>query len=296
MQIHFSMDHIPEIIFPVVTMGSFDGVHVGHRVIISRLNTLARLAGGSSVLITFDPHPRKVLYPETAGKELRLITSLNEKSRVLEETGLDHLIVLEFTRDFSRTSSECFVEEYLVEKLHAHTIVVGFNHFFGHNKAGSFDTLYKASRRHGFHVEEIPEQEIQNETVSSTKIRKALSEGHIQRANAYLEHHFLMQAELHFLSLETLSFNRSCYGVEIDDPNKLHPPPGSYAVSFFFDNISRKALVQISKTGLLFFPLGEGEGEYPVNGRVFIEFHKHLVSKGVDGIESDVMQVDELIY
>jgi riboflavin kinase/FMN adenylyltransferase len=133
MQIHFSMDFIPDIRFPVVTMGSFDGVHAGHRVLIFRLNKLARLAGGSSVLITFDPHTRKVLYPDTAGKELRLITSLEEKCRVLEETGLDHLIILEFNKDFSLTSSERFVEEYLVGKLHAHTIVVGFNHFFGHN-------------------------------------------------------------------------------------------------------------------------------------------------------------------
>ena len=294
MQIHFSMDFIPDIPFPVVTMGSFDGVHAGHRVIISRLNTLARLAGGSSVLITFDPHPRKVLYPDTAGKELRLITSLEEKCRVLEETGLDHLIVLEFTRDFSLTSSALFVEEYLVGKLHAHTIVVGFNHFFGHNKEGSFDTLYRASERFGFKVEEIPVQEIQNETVSSTKIRKALLEGHIQRANAYLEHHFLMQAQLSQLPSETVQFNRHCCQMGIDDPNKLHPPPGSYAVSFFSEDVPRKALVRISQTGLLFFPLGEEK--YSLNGRFFIQFHKHLVSSGVDEIESDVLKVEELIY
>jgi len=294
MQVHFSMDFIPDIPFPVVTMGSFDGVHAGHRVIISRLNTLARLAGGSSVLISFDPHPRKVLYPDTAGKELRLITSLEEKCRVLEETGLDHLIVLEFTRDFSLTTSEHFVEEYLVGKLHAHTIVVGFNHFFGHNKEGNFDTLYRASEHFGFKVEEIPEQEIQNETVSSTKIRKALLEGHIQRANAYLEHHFLMQAELFPLPSETIQFKRPCYQMEIDDPNKLHPPPGSYAISFLFDGAPRKALVRISQTKLLFFPLVEGE--YSLNGRYFIQFQKHLGSEGGDGIESDVVRVEELIY
>jgi riboflavin kinase/FMN adenylyltransferase len=294
MQIHFSKDFIPDIRFPVLTMGSFDGVHAGHRVIISRLNTLARLAGGSSVLITFDPHPRKVLYPNTAGKELRLITSLEEKCRVLEETGLDHLIVLEFNRDFSLTSSEGFVEEYLVGKLHAHTIVVGFNHFFGHNKEGDFDTLYRASERFGFKVEEISEQEIQNETVSSTKIRKALSEGHIQRANAYLEHHFLMQAQLFPLTSETILFNRPCYGVGIDDPNKLHPPPGSYAVSLLSDENPRKALVRISQTKLLFFPLGEGA--FSISGQFFIQFHKHLISEGVDGIESDVLKVEELIY
>ncbi len=138
MQVHFSLDQIPEIPFPVVTMGSFDGVHAGHRVIISRLKTLAEKQGGHTVLITFHPHPRMVLYPESAGKDLKLISTLDEKCRLLEEAGLDHLVVMEFTSDFARTTSREFVEEYLVGKLKAHTIVVGFNHYFGHNKEGDF--------------------------------------------------------------------------------------------------------------------------------------------------------------
>ncbi len=294
MQIHFSMDHLPEINFPVVTMGSFDGVHAGHRVIISRLITLARQTHGSSVLITFHPHPRKVLYPDTAGKELRLITTLEEKFRLLEETGLDHLIVLEFTKDFALTSSQRFVEEYLVGKLHAHTIVVGFNHFFGHNKEGDFDSLYRVREKHGFNVEEIPVQEIQNETVSSTKIRNALSEGQIQRANAHLEHHFIMQADLVPILLESLPFTGPCYGIGINDPNKLVPPSGSYAVSFLNDGGPKKALVRISSAGIMLFPLFYGDCK--LNGLTFIRFHKHLEVAGLDGIEGEIAKVEELIY
>ena len=196
MQVHYSLDSLPEIPSPVVTVGSFDGVHKGHRTIIQRLNALAEEVGGASVLITFSPHPRKVLYPETAGKDLKMINSLPEKCMLLEEAGLDHLVIMEFTREFALTSSDEFVKYYLLGKLHAHTIVVGFNHFFGHNKEGNYHSLYKNRERLGYRVEEIPEQEIQNETVSSTKIRKALSEGNIQRVNAYLEHLYMVQTRL----------------------------------------------------------------------------------------------------
>lgn len=294
MKIHFSMEEIPDIPFPVVTMGSFDGVHAGHRVIISRLNTLARELGGSSVLITFHPHPRKVLYPDTAGKTLRLITTLEEKCRVLEETGLDHLIVLEFTKDFSRTSSRIFLEEYLLGKLNAHTIVVGFNHFFGHNKEGDFDLLYQLREKHGFSVEEIPVQEIQNETVSSTKIRKALLDGHIQRANAYLNHHFLVRAGLKYLEPESSEFGRSCYELKLSDPNKLVPPLGAYAVSLQLGKHLEKALVRISHSGILLFPLTDVEKL--ADCQVFIHFHKQLGSEEEEGIESQIAKVEELIY
>lgn len=295
MQVHFSMDQLPEISFPVVTMGSFDGVHAGHRVIIARLNTLAQSAegGGSSVLITFHPHPRKVLYPETAGKELRLITTLEEKCRVLEETGLDHLIVLEFTTDFARTPSEEFVENYLVGKLHAHTIVVGFNHFFGHNKEGNFDSLYAVSEKFGFTVEEIPEQEIQNETVSSTKIRKALAEGNIQRANAYLEHHFIMKPEMQIGERGSDGFDRLFFEMKVEDPNKLILPQGSYAVSFLQEEVFHKGLVRIGDGKILLYPIDK---ECRVIKNTFVHFQKHLQVGGPVGLEKEIGAVEELIY
>jgi len=294
MQVHFSLEQIPEISLPVVTMGSFDGVHAGHRVIIARLNYLAQRAGGESVLITFHPHPRKVLYPETAGKKLKLITTLAEKCRVMEETGLDHLVVLEFTKDFARTTPERFVEEYLVGKLHVHTIVVGFNHYFGHNKEGSFESLYRAREEYGFTVEEIPEQEIQNETVSSTKIRKAIAEGHIQRANAYLDHFYILKADMEYLFEESEVLGKSCFSLSSDDPNKLIPPLGSYAVSFFCKESQQKGLLRITPKGNYLFPLDLKDCR--LSACSFLYFHKHLVIGEEELLEKEIKAVEELIY
>ena len=161
---------------PVVTTGSFDGVHVGHLTIINRLRMLAAKYDGESVLITFDPHPRKVLYPETVGRELKLIYSQEEKLLKLREAGLDNVIIVNFTIEFSKITSEAFVRKFLCEKLKAKVVVVGFNHHFGFNREGDYRQLWEWKDKYGFEAEEIPEQEVQHETVSSTRIRKAIQE------------------------------------------------------------------------------------------------------------------------
>lgn len=294
MQIHHSLEFLPVIPSPVVTVGSFDGVHKGHRTIIQRLNTLAVGAGGDSVLITFSPHPRKVLYPDTVGKDLNMINSLSEKCLLLEEAGLDHLVIMEFTREFARTTSEEFVRCYLVGKLHAHTIVVGFNHFFGHNKEGSYASLYNSRERYGYRVEEIPEQEIQNETVSSTKIRKALREGNIQRANAYLEHIFMVQT---FLERKTESPARTaqdCFEFSPEDELKLLPPKGSYAASILRQDSSVKGLVQISASGNFIFPLRNNFSME--EGNIIIRFHKRIEAGQHAKLEDLLHTIQELIY
>ena len=177
---------------PVVTTGIFDGVHFGHKAILDRLKQLSQQYNGESVLITFSPHPRKVLYPNTVGKGLNLINTQREKIELLREAGLDNLIIVEFTKKFADISSSEFVEKYLAGRLGAKVIVAGFNHFFGHNKEGNFSMLSGMADRFGFVTEMIPEQEVQNETVSSTEIRKSLREGFIQRVNAYLDHYYIV--------------------------------------------------------------------------------------------------------
>ena len=288
------MEHLPEIPSPVVTVGSFDGVHVGHRVIISRLKNLAREVNGSSVLITFFPHPRMVLYPDTAGKDLSLINSPSEKIELLTEAGLDHLIIMEFTLDFAKTSSEDFVEHYLVGKLHAHTIVVGFNHYFGHNREGSFSSLYKARDLYGFQVEEIPQQEIQNETVSSTKIRRALKEGNIQRANAYLEHHYMIRSNLEPLPEQDAKTGYPCFWIPVSDPLKALPPAGEYAASFSKEDHYEKALVCINEKQLLLYPLGIPMPD--LEEESLIRFHKRLEVRGGSSLHGQLDAVRELIY
>ena len=192
MKIYKSFEEAAGIRNPVVTTGSFDGVHIGHKTILNRLKNLAEKNNGESVLITFHPHPRKVLYPDTAGKDLRLITSQEEKLYLLRKAGLDNVIIVEFTREFARTTSEEFISRYIHGILKAKVVVAGFNHHFGFNKEGDYKQLWALRSKYNFDAEEIPEQEVMHETVSSTKIRQAIKEGFIQKANAYLDHYYIV--------------------------------------------------------------------------------------------------------
>lgn len=201
----------------VVTTGSFDGVHIGHKTILNRLNDIAKDIGGESTLITFHPHPRKILYPETAGKELKLISSQSEKIELLRKVGLHNLIIVPFNIEFSKISSVDFIRNILVKKLHAHTVVIGFNHHFGHNREGDFEHLHELGKYYNFMVEEIPQQDIDNETVSSTKIREAIKEGRIQRANAYLDHHYIIIGELCRTKTVLDTAGLPVYRVKIDE-------------------------------------------------------------------------------
>jgi len=243
MLVHYGFDEARNIKNAVVTTGSFDGVHIGHKTIINRIIEIAKKLDGESVLITFFPHPRKVLYPETQGKDLMFINSQKEKIELLGKTGLDHLIVVNFTLEFSRVTSHDFIRHFLVEKLNAKFIVVGFNHHFGHNREGDYSYLYKLKEELGFGVEEIPEQDIQHETVSSTTIRKAIKEGKVQRANAYLDHQYIIIGSLgkgthHFsdVGFPTLT-------IQIEEVGKLIPPAGIYATSLQWDKNSYKAML-----------------------------------------------------
>ncbi|MCU0460553.1 MAG: adenylyltransferase/cytidyltransferase family protein [Bacteroidales bacterium] len=230
---------------PVVTTGSFDGVHIGHKTILNRLKLLAEKHNGESVLITFDPHPRKVLYPETAGKSLKLINSQEEKLELLRKAGLDNLIIVEFTREFSKTTSEEFVRNYLHGILKAKVVVAGFNHHFGFNQEGDYRQLWGWREKYNFEAEEIPEQEVQHETVSSTNIRKAISEGYIQRANAYLDHYYMIMGipEKH-----AVIFDLPFLKIPLTEECKLLPATGIYAVSVISGQANTKGMVVINES------------------------------------------------
>ncbi len=247
MKLFHDFDQLNLIKKPVVTTGSFDGVHVGHKVIINHLNKTADEIGGESTLITFHPHPRKVLYPETAGKELFLINSQQEKIELLRKAGLNNLIIINFTLEFSQISSIDFVRKILVEKLHASCVIVGFNHYFGHNREGNYEFLSDMASYYGFTVEEIAEQDIQNESVSSTKIRKALFEGNIQRANAYLDHQYIIMGQLTAAFGPFAQQNFSTLTIRINEEHKLIPPIGAYAIHISHKDETYKGMAMIYK-------------------------------------------------
>ncbi|MCK9424368.1 MAG: adenylyltransferase/cytidyltransferase family protein [Bacteroidales bacterium] len=309
MRIFYDFDQVSGIRNAVVTTGSFDGVHIGHKVILNRLKKIASETGGETVLITFHPHPRMVLYPETAGKDLLLINSQREKISLLQKAGLDNLIIVEFTLEFSRITSIDFVQNILLNKLHARTIVIGFNHHFGHNREGDYEALMKLGVIHGFDVEEIPTQDIQNESVSSTKIRKALLEGNIQKANAYLDHQYIIMglATKSSAVLEEIGF--PCYSIQIEEVSKLVPPNGVYAVTVIGDDCFSRAMCFIRKNEEiplntevevhLFETYGQIEGQV-----VTLLFHKHMREEKIlttpeelkKQLTIDKNQVDELIF
>lgn len=248
MKIFYDLDHLDEIKNPVVTTGSFDGVHIGHKTILNRLNEIAANIGGESVLITFNPHPRKVLFPEAAGKTLLLINSQEEKIELLRKTGINHLIIVPFTREFSMMSSIDFIRNILVGNLKAKKVVVGFNHYFGHNREGNFEYLHELGQYYNFGVEEIPEQDIHHETVSSTLIRKALLEGKIQRANAYLDHHYIIISKLFDGSETCKEVNLPTLRIKIKEENKLVPPDGVYAANVLVEGVNYKSILNIKNS------------------------------------------------
>jgi len=278
MKIFRSFEEARGIASPVVTTGTFDGVHIGHKVILRRLKKLAEECGGESVLITFHPHPRAVLYPESSGRDLRLINTQEEKIELLRKAGLDNVIIVEFTHDFARTTSEEFVSKYLCDILRAKVIVVGKNHHFGFNKEGDYRHLWKWRGQYGFGAEEISMQEVQHETVSSTRIRQALSQGYIQRANAYLDHYYIVIGEPEYPDgkfSEEVPFLK----VPVKETTKLLPPQGLYAVTCAGDAFFSKGMVFITegKDGRddVYLHICNYDKDIP-GKRITLFFHKRL--------------------
>jgi riboflavin kinase/FMN adenylyltransferase len=306
MKIFRNFDDATIIRTPVVTTGSFDGVHVGHKTILNRLRLLAEKNNGESVLITFHPHPRRVLYPETTGKELKLINSQEEKLTLLRNAGLDNVIIIEFTKDFARTTSEQFVEEYLCNILKVKVVVVGFNHHFGFNKTGDYNQLREMGSVYNFMVEEIPEQEVQNETVSSTRIRQAIQEGYIQRANAYLDHYYLISGTPVPYSSGFLPESIPFFKIPVTEDTKLLPAAGIYAVSSGGSSETSKGMAIISdnssgESEVLFHPFLMGKNASFQKTTLF--FHKKISGtfagklKLSDSVlHSAISEISDLIY
>lgn len=212
----------------VVTSGTFDGVHVGHQKILGRLKELARETGGESVVVTFWPHPRFVLHPEDSS--LKLLSTFEEKAALFDALGVDHLVRIPFTRSFSRLSSDEFIRKILVEKIGTRYLVIGYDHRFGKNREGSFDYLKAHAHEYGFEVEEIPRQDVDHIGVSSTKIRKALSEGDTHTANEYLGRPYNIQGQVTYGNKVGRSIGFPTANLQITASYKLVPADGVYAV------------------------------------------------------------------
>lgn len=231
MNIYFGFNEVKNIKNAVVTTGSFDGVHLGHKLILKRLSDTARKINGETVLITFYPHPRQVLYPNTAGKDLLMINSRQEKIDLLRDAGLDNIIFVKFTKEFASTSSNDFIKEYLVDQLSVKKIVTGINHHFGKNREGDIDELRLLGEKHDFELELIPSQDIQNVDISSTLIREAILQGQVEKAQTYLGHPFFIKAQIQAKGqAHYLQMGYKTKKLVVEEKYKLIPPCGSYLV------------------------------------------------------------------
>lgn len=228
MKVYTNIDDFKEVRNPIVTTGTFDGVHLGHQKIISRLKEVAQNHNGETVLLTFYPHPRMVLFPED--NELKLLNSQQEKIELLEKYGVDHLIIYPFTKEFSRLTSVEFVRNILVNKIKTNRLIIGYNHHFGRNREGTFEHLKEYGPLYGFEVEEIPAKDIDHIEISSTKIRKALQTGDVKMAATFLGHFYSLKGKV----IEGLKLGRTIgyptANIVIEDKYKLIPSDGVYAV------------------------------------------------------------------
>ncbi|MCU0398409.1 MAG: bifunctional riboflavin kinase/FAD synthetase [Cyclobacteriaceae bacterium] len=267
MKIYHSLDDFVKLTYAVVTSGTFDGVHIGHQKILSRLKEIAERNGGETVVITFWPHPRLVLYPEDTS--LRLLNTFEEKAELLKEQGISHLIRIPFTKEFSNLTSHEFISRILVSTIGTKKLVIGYDHRFGHNRDGSFEELKANSHLYGFEVEEIPKQEIDQVAVSSTKIRKALESGDIHTANQLLGRPYSISGRVVKGDKLGRIIGFPTANIEVDSNHKLIPADGIYAATITYEHELYRGMLYIGNRPTV------GGGRHSIEINIF-NFEKEI--------------------
>ncbi len=255
----------------IVTIGTFDGIHVGHKKILKNLITTARKEGKKSVLLTFFPHPRMVLQKD---KTILLLNTLDEKSMLLEKMGLDYLIIHPFNKEFSRLNALDFVRDVLVNKLNTSRLIIGYDHHFGKNREGNIHQLKEYSLLYDFKIEEIPAQDIDDVSVSSTKIRSALKEGNLKTANNYLGYYYMISgAVVRGKKLGgTIGFPTA--NIEIKEPYKLIPSTGVYVIRTQINNVLYNGIMNIGFNPTVL-------GKYKTIEAHLFDFNENLYGKKI---------------
>lgn len=228
MQVHKDIDNLPVFRNAVITIGTFDGVHAGHRQIINKLKDEAQKANGETVIVTFHPHPRKVVSSAILG--VRLINTLAEKIEVLSGLGIDHLVIVPFTDMFANQPAEDYVQNFLFEKFHPDTIIIGYDHRFGKERLGDYKLMEKMAPQLGFKIKEIPKHILDEIAISSTNIRKAVLHTDVDMANKLLGYTFFFEGEVVHGNKLGRQLGYPTANLKVHDPEKIIPGDGIYAV------------------------------------------------------------------
>lgn len=280
MKVYRGIEAFEKVKNPVLTTGTFDGVHIGHQKIIQQLKDVAQTNNGETVLLTFSPHPRQVLNPDS---KVHLLNTQEEKIRKLRDAGIDHLIIHPFTKEFSRTTSVVFVRDIIVNSIGTKHLVIGYDHHFGRNREGSFEHLKEFGPLYGFDVQEISALDVDHVNVSSTKIRNALASGDIRTANTYLSYNYNLTGKVIGGQKLGRKINFPTANIEVSDSAKLIPGNGAYAVRIGVKGIWYNAMLNIGTRPTINGPEHESIEAHIFNfGRdiygeeVKVEFIEHL--------------------
>ncbi len=243
MRIFRDLNELAEFKNSVVTIGTFDGVHIGHQKILKKLNNEASTINGESILFTFYPHPRMVVFPES--HNLKLIQTIDEKIESLSQYGLDNVIIYPFTKDFSRLTAFEFVRDILVNKLKVKKLVIGYDHQFGRNREGNIEFLRESAEMFDFEVIEISAQEIDEVNVSSTKIRNSILDGNIDRSNDFLGRPFRVTGKVVKGNRLGRELGFPTLNLQLSNNHKILPADGVYAVEIILMNEVYKGMMNI---------------------------------------------------
>lgn len=228
MQVHQDIQQLPVFRNAVITTGTFDGVHRGHRQVIEKLKAEAKAVNGETVIITFHPHPRKVVSSAILG--IRLINTLEEKTELLEQLGIDHLVIVPFTDAFANQTAEEYVKNFLVEKFRPHTIIIGYDHRFGRDRLGDYRLLEKSAALYGFRLKEIPKHILENISISSTNIREAILHNDIATADKLLGYEFFFSGTVVHGDKLGRKLGYPTANLKMENEEKIVPGNGIYAV------------------------------------------------------------------
>ncbi|MEO3405258.1 bifunctional riboflavin kinase/FAD synthetase [Mucilaginibacter sp. CAU 1740] len=243
MRVYNNINEFTAVNNAVVTIGTFDGVHFGHQKIIAGIKELADSIGGETVILTFFPHPRMILNPED--ESIKLITTINEKAELMERLGIDHLIITPFSRDFSNQTAEDYIRDVLVKKIGTKKIVIGYDHRFGKDRQGGLEDLQRLGPVYGFDVVEIPEQDINEVAISSTRIRAALLSGDISLANTCLGYPFFITGKVVRGDQIGRQIGYPTANIVVEEKYKLIPSDGIFAVKVIIADQKYKGMAYI---------------------------------------------------